>query len=242
LGGATLRAGIAMTPATEADHVKLYWSWFINPQKVRLALNELDFPHQIIELRLLRGEQRALAFLDVNPNGKVPVIEHEGLTLWESNAILAYLGDTAARLWPTTAAARGEALRWMFFESCHLQGAIGLFWFSDFVAERADLAGEEKVVALQLRAQAFDDAKRREAQATLERFLPLIERRLTEQPWMLGKKFSVVDCCYGAQLDALQLSQWPLSSYPAIESYVDRIRTRPAWAACDFKTDRARSV
>jgi glutathione S-transferase len=237
VGVATLRAGSTVTLAAGAERVKLYWSWFINPQKIRLALNELDLPHQIVEIRLLRGEQRELAFLTVNPNGKVPVLQHAGWTLWESNAILAYLGESAARLWPKSAAARGDALRWMFFESCHLQSAIGLFWFSDFVARRADLVAEEKTVAERLRASAFDDAKRSDAQTTLERFLPLIERHLVDRPWMLGEAFSLVDCCYGAQLDALELSRWPLTTYPAITDYVRRIRARGAWAMCRFKTD-----
>jgi glutathione S-transferase len=36
--------------------MKLYWAWSINPQKVRLALNELGLAHEIAELKLLQGE------------------------------------------------------------------------------------------------------------------------------------------------------------------------------------------
>ena len=73
--------------------MKLYWSWFINPQKVRLALNELGLAHEIVALRLLQGEQRKPEFLALNPNGKAPVLQDGNMTLWESNAILVYLGE-----------------------------------------------------------------------------------------------------------------------------------------------------
>jgi glutathione S-transferase len=216
--------------------MKLYWSWFVNPQKIRLALNELGLEHQIVELRLLRAEQRAPSYLALNPNGKVPVLQHDDITLWESNAILSYLGEIVGILWPRRLAARGDALRWMFFESAHLQPAIGVFWFSDFVAGKADLPVEEKVAAQRIRAQAFGESRRLEAQANLQRFLPVVERHLTNRPWMLGESFSLVDCCYGPMLDALVLSGQPLDECPAVAAYVHRMRARPAWAACGFKT------
>ena len=50
--------------------MKLYWSWFINPQKVRLALNELGLAHEIVALRLLQGEQHRPEFLALNLMGR----------------------------------------------------------------------------------------------------------------------------------------------------------------------------
>jgi glutathione S-transferase len=216
--------------------MKLYWSWFINPQKVRLALNELGLAHEIAELKLLQGEQRRPEFLALNPNGKVPVLQDGGLTLWESNAILAYLGEKEARLWSTSATSRGEALRWLFFESCHLRDPIGTLWFSDFVAEKANLPREEKAVAVQIRTQLFGEAKKAEARTQLDRFLPVVENHLKHNPWMQGDSFGLVDCCYGSQFDALTLSQPSLSAYPRIVDYVKRVRARPAWSRCEFQS------
>src|SRR5215510_8889606 len=92
----------------EENNMKLYWSWSLNPQKVRLALNELGLAHEIAELKLLQGEQRRPAHLALNPNGKVPVLQDGDLTLWESNAILVYLDEKEGRLWPTSTTSRGE--------------------------------------------------------------------------------------------------------------------------------------
>jgi glutathione S-transferase len=217
--------------------MKLYWSWFINPQKVRFALNELALRHELHEVHLLSGEQRDPRLLALNPNGKAPVIEHDGVVLWESNAILSYLADTTQRLWPYDSFSRGDALRWMFFEANHLQASIGVFWFSDFVAERAKLTVEERAAAMRLREQVFDDARRAEAHRNLRRFLPILERHLSSHAWMLGREFSLVDCCYGPQLDALMLSRWPLDDYPGVGAYVERVRQRPAWQLCEFRTE-----
>ena len=214
--------------------MKLYWSWFINPQKVRLALNELGLAHEIVQLRLLQGEQRRPEFLALNPNGKAPVLQDGNMTLWESNAILVYLGEKEARLWPTNTTSRGAALHWLFFESCHLADPIGTLWFSDFVAENAHLPHEEKAVAVQNRARLFGEAKKAEARAQLDRFLPVVEHHLEHHPWMQGESFGLVDCCYGPQFDALMLSQTPLSAYPRVTDYVNRIRARPAWSRCEF--------
>lgn len=212
--------------------MQLYWSWFINPQKVRFALEELELPHRIHELQLLRGEQRHESFLALNPNGKVPVLQTDEFVLWESNAILAYLGETTQRLWPQTAASRADALRWMFFESCHLQAPIGVFWFSDFVAQRKSLSAADRATAVQLRARTFPLSRRDEANATLRQFLPVLDRHLSRREWMLGNAFTLVDCCYGPQLDGLKVSEWPLADYPAIDAYLSRVRSRVSWQHC----------
>ena len=94
------------------------------------------------------------------------------MTLWESNAILVYLGEKHARLWPTNTTSRGAALRWLFFESCHLSDPIGTLWFSDFVAENAHVPHEEKAVAVQNRARLFGEVKKAEARAQLDSSCP----------------------------------------------------------------------
>ena len=91
--------------------MKLYWFWSFNPQKVRLALHELGVAHDLVAVDLFRGQQRHPDFARLNPNNKVPVLEDGETVLWESNAIVAYLGEREGRLWPRDAAGRADALR-----------------------------------------------------------------------------------------------------------------------------------
>jgi len=73
--------------------MKLYYFPSPNPQKVTFALLELGLDCEIIPVDLAKGEQRQPAFLAVNPFGRVPVLADGDLTLSESPAILAYLGE-----------------------------------------------------------------------------------------------------------------------------------------------------
>jgi glutathione S-transferase len=196
----------------------------MNPQKVRLALNELGLPHDIVKVDLGKREQRAPEFPALNPNRKVPVLDDDGFVLWESNAMLAYLGERERRLWPLDARGRADALRWLFFESRHLSEPGGALWFNDFVAPMARIP--------------VDEAARQRGEENLPASLRIIEQHLASSEWMLKDAFSLVDCCYGPLLDALALSRFDLHDYPAVRSYVDRMRGRPAWRQCEFLTAR----
>src|SRR6516165_2557527 len=82
-----------------------------NPQKVTFALKELGLDCEIVPVDLGKGEHRQPAFLAVNPFGRVPVLVDGGLTLPESHAIIAYLGEKTGRLWPASPVGRDVALR-----------------------------------------------------------------------------------------------------------------------------------
>ena len=88
-----------------------------NGYKVRLLLAQLGFPFERVEYDIDRGETRTEGFLEnVNPNGRVPVLETEGGELLpESNAILYFLTEGTPFL-PDDRLRRAHVLRWMFFE------------------------------------------------------------------------------------------------------------------------------
>jgi glutathione S-transferase len=105
--------------------MKLYHFPSPNPQKIHFALLELGLECEIIPVDLTKGEHRKPEFLALNPYGRVPVLIDGDLTLWESHAILAYLGEKAGKMWPTSAAGRADALRWLFFLSGHVTPPAG---------------------------------------------------------------------------------------------------------------------
>ena len=99
--------------------MKLYYFPSPNPQKVRFALIELGLDCEIVPVDLTKGEQRKPEFLAVSPRGRVPVLTDGDLTLAQSQAILAYLGDRTGKMWSTTAAGRANALSGLFFLAEH---------------------------------------------------------------------------------------------------------------------------
>jgi glutathione S-transferase len=194
--------------------MKLYHFPSPNPQKVTFALLELGLDCEKIPVDLAKQEQRQPAFLSVNPAGRVPVLVDGDETLTESHAILAYLGETTGRLWPATAAARAEALQWLFFLSQHIMPH----------------AGE---VALRIRAKVLgipvDEATVSRGEKAMPTPIRVVDGQLAKNRWMLGADFSLVDCAYCPILNVIEKAGFSFAEFPRVGAYLDAVRSRPAW-------------
>ena len=199
----------------------LYWFWSFNPQKVRLALEELGLDYSLVTVDLTRGGQHTDLVGELNPNRKVPILRWDEYTLWESNAILTYLGERTNRLWPVDAEGKGVAAKWLYFESRHLSEPIGELWFNGYIARQMN--------------RPPDTLAEERAQKNGARYLSVVNDHLSANEWLLGDEFSLVDCCYGPMLDALSVAGDYLAAYPALGEYLGRMRDRKSWQACQFK-------
>ena len=77
--------------------IKFYYSLAPNPMKVALMLEELGLPYELVAVDTRKGDQLEPAFLALNPNGRVPVIVDGETMIFDSNAILLYLGEKAGQ-------------------------------------------------------------------------------------------------------------------------------------------------
>src|SRR5262245_30373100 len=97
-----------------------------NSYKILLLLEQLELPHEVIEMDILAGAARTETFAQLNPKRRVPVlVTGEGRVLTESNAILWYLARGTPLL-PDDTFAQAQVLEWMFFEQNHLESNLGL--------------------------------------------------------------------------------------------------------------------
>jgi GSH-dependent disulfide-bond oxidoreductase len=194
--------------------MKLYYFPSPNPQKVKFALLELGLDCEMVPVDLTKREQREPAFLTLNPFGRVPVLVDGDLTLSESQAILAYLGEKTGRLWPNSAAGRAQALQWLFFLSQHIMPA----------------AGE---VALRIRAKVLgipvDEAIVARGEKALPDVIRILEGRLANSRWLLGGEFSLVDCAFCPILNVIEKAGFSFAEFPKVSAYLDAARARPAW-------------
>ena len=95
------------------------------------AVGELGLSQERIDAGGQFGGLNTDAFGKMNPNRRVPVIDDDGVVIWESHAILRYLAAKygGGSLWPVDAAARSQCDMWMDWTLADLQSAfIGLFW------------------------------------------------------------------------------------------------------------------
>ncbi len=96
--------------------LKFYFNGAPNPNKVALFLEETGLPCELIPVDTRKGEQFKPEFLKVNPNGKVPAIDDDGVFVFDSNAILLYLAEKTGKfLPPNTPANRAQTLSWLMF-------------------------------------------------------------------------------------------------------------------------------
>lgn len=97
---------------------------------VRLALEEMRLPYRAVLVDRAAGGQRSPAFLALNPNGLIPVLETPQGPLFETGAILLWLSDTHAGLMPAADdPARAHALQWLFWLANTLHPAQRMLFY-----------------------------------------------------------------------------------------------------------------
>ena len=104
--------------------IELYTSPTPNGYKTSVALEELEIPYNVHVVNLMSGDQKKPEFLELNPNGRIPVIvdtDNDNLAIMESGAQLIYLAEKAGRLLPSETNARSKVIQWLMFQ----MGGIG---------------------------------------------------------------------------------------------------------------------
>ena len=102
-----------------------------NVQKVMWAIGELGLEHERVDIGGKFGGNKEPAYLALNPNGLVPMLQDGNLTLWESNSIARYLAARygAGKLEPADWKSRALASQWMDWQLTVVAPAIfGAFW------------------------------------------------------------------------------------------------------------------
>jgi len=195
--------------------MKLYYFPSPNPQKVKFALLELGLECEVVPVDLTKGEQRKPEFLALNPFGRVPVLTDGDLTLWDSHAILAYLGDKSGKLWPTSPPGRADALRWLFFLSGHISPPATDLAFNRIAVKLRGILGDQEAIA--------------RGEKALPDVIRVIEGQLAKGNWLVGNGFTLVDCAYGPVLNVIEKAGFSFGQFPKVRAYLDEIRSRPAW-------------
>ncbi len=182
-----------------------------NGYKVRLLLTQLGTPFEGIEYDIDRGETRTSAFLRINPNGRVPVLELEdGRCLAESDAILVYLAEGTPYL-PEDRFERALVLQWLFFEQYSHEPNIATlrYWLTHHL-----LDGERR---------AMIESKRRQGYAALA----VMERHLAPRRYFVGECCSIADIALYAYTHVAGEGGFDLGPYPAIRRWLDQVASEP---------------
>ncbi|MEE8533469.1 MAG: glutathione S-transferase family protein [Alphaproteobacteria bacterium] len=182
-----------------------------NGYKVRLLLNYLGEPFELIEKDIIAGETRTPEFLSKNPNGRIPVLETgDGAYLPESNAILFYLAD-GTRYLPDDRLARAQVLQWMFFEQYSHEPNIAT---SRFLLKHLDVDAARRTLLEQ---------KKTAGHAALD----VMEGHLTDRQWFVGERATIADIALYAYTHVAGEGGFDLAAYPAVRAWLDRVAAQP---------------
>ncbi|WP_052958571.1 glutathione S-transferase N-terminal domain-containing protein [Aquamicrobium sp. LC103] len=189
----------------------------VNVQKVLWALDELAISYERVDAGGKYGVVDMDVFARMNPMRRVPVLEEDGFVLWESHAILRYLGSSPSAsqtLVPDDAKARAIMDQWMEFTTSTLQPAfIGVFW--------------QLVRTPEAQRSAETVARTR---AEYEAGLAILEKKLSESAFLAGDTFGMADIAAGSLMHrTLDLGLLP-SSMRAVKRWAETLAGREGYA------------
>src|SRR5262245_9415857 len=105
-----------------------------NTWKVRAASHQIGIPLELEIVDLTKGAQRKPEYLALNPTGRTPTLVDGDFILWESSAIMQYLGTKVRTpLWPDDAKARADIMRWQSWHLQHWSRGVNPYVFENFV-------------------------------------------------------------------------------------------------------------
>ena len=93
-----------------------------NGRKISVALEEMALAYEVRIVDIRKGQQTVPDFLKISPNGKIPaIVDPDGpngtpVSVFESGAILIYLGEKTGKFWPRDLEARIPVLEWLMFQ------------------------------------------------------------------------------------------------------------------------------
>lgn len=203
-----------MTKQTQP--IDFYYSASPNGRKVTIMLEELGLPFTIHYLHFSRKDQFKPEFLKINPNNKVPaIIDPEGpdgepITIFESGAILKYLGEKFGRFYPTDWRQRVEVDVWLFWQMGGFGPTLGqVHHFYHDTPEPVPYA-----------IKRFEDE--------MHRLYRVLNGQLEGRDWVAAGTYTIADIAIFAWAHRHVRHKLDLATYPNVKRWYDVIFERPA--------------
>jgi GST-like protein len=187
-----------------------------NGRKISVALEEIALPYVVKPVDISKDEQFAPDFLKISPNNKIPaMIDPDGpggapISIFESGAILIYLGEKTGKFWPGDARARISVLEWLMFQ----MGGFG------------PMPGQ---VHHFLQVKDEQDRKYGLARYAREtrRLYGVMDRRLSEVAYF-GGDLSIADFAILGWAWRHERHEVSLDDFPNVKRWYDTLMARPA--------------
>ncbi len=196
--------------------ITYYYAPMSTAVRTTWAIEELEVPCERKRVDIQKKETKAKAFLELNPNGVVPLLVVDDVPIFESTAILLYLGETFGvekGLYPPPGLKRAETLKWIIWAN------VGFFvpmnrWAYNTASyipadqhnpKAAEAAGQELGAAMQI-----------------------LDTALAGKSYLVDDKFSLADLAVSSYLAWLGFMGYEFASFKNVKAWGERCLGRPA--------------
>ena len=190
-----------------------------NGRKISVALEEMGLPYSVHVVDITRGEQHDPAFVRLSPNHKIPaIVDPDGpggkpISVFESGAILFYLGEKTGKFWPSDLRTRTTVMEWLMFQ----MGGFG------------PMPGQvHHIIALEDETSRTYGLKRYMAET--RRLYGVMDARLAENEYFAGAELSIADFAILAWAWRHPRHKVELTDFPHVARWYQTLMARPGVA------------
>jgi GST-like protein len=200
---------------TSRRPIDLYFWPTPNGWKISIALEEMGLPYNVIPVNIARGDQFRPEFLKISPNNRMPaIVDHDGpggrpISVFESGAILQYLGRKTGKFYPADERGRVEVDQWLFWQMANLGPKAGeAHHFRNYAIEKQPYAIER-----------FTNE--------MNRLYGVMNTRLKDREFLAGK-YSIADMACIGWASRYERQGQDMREFPNVRRWMDTILARPA--------------
>ncbi len=208
------KSAVKKSPKKPVKPIALYYWPTPNGWKISIALEEMKLPYVLKPVNIGKGEQFESAFLKISPNNRMPaIVDPDGpggrpISVFESGAILQYLGRKSGKFYPADERARVQVVEWLYWQVGGLGPMAGqAFHFLNYAKE--DLTYPKKRYADEV-----------------NRLFGVMNTRLKTRNYLAGG-YSIADIASWGWVTAAMTFQ-PLDEFPHLKAWQERMAARPA--------------
>lgn len=201
--------------------IELYFWPTPNGLKISIALEEMELPYVVKPVAIGKGDQFKSDFMAISPNNRMPaIIDPDGpggapISVFESGAILQYLGRKSGKFYPSDERKRVEVEEWLYWQV----GGVGPMFgqASHFKNYAPNLVDDPAKIAYGVARYNNE----------VNRLLGVTERRLDGREFLAGE-YSIADMATFPWVKIAAVFDQDLSKFPRVQAWLDRITARPA--------------
>lgn len=196
--------------------IDLYFWPTPNGHKITIYLEEAAVPYRIVPVNIGRGDQFKPEFLAISPNNRMPAIvddEPAGggapISVFESAAILQYLGEKTGKFLPSEVRAKTKVLEWLAWQIAHVGPSCGQL-------------GHFKIYAKEPIPYAIERFSNE-----VHRLYGVLDKQLEKGDFVAGD-YSIADMAIFPWFRGAERLGIDLTEFPRVRAWIDRLAARPA--------------